>query len=106
MRERPLQQAVVLAREHSDINGEVRSFAAAVPVRKDGHLETVSVTMRVESRAEELCSASGAISGFLEVTAIVGDFPKQSAVLGSGKFLDATPQLPQLESLPRNEAAE
>lgn len=54
VRERPLQQAVVLTREHSDIDGEVCSFAAAVPVRKEGHLETVSIAMRVENGAEKL----------------------------------------------------
>lgn len=94
MRERPLQQAVILAREHPDVDRQVRSFTTAVPVREDGHLETVSVAMRVESRAEELRSAIGAVSGLLEVTAVVGDLPKQSAVLGSGKFLYATPQVP------------
>lgn len=90
MRERPLQQAVILARENSDVDGQVRSFTAAVPVRENGDLETVSILMRVESRAEELRIAIG-VSGFLEVTAVVGDFPKQSAVLVSGEFFDATP---------------
>lgn len=106
MRERPLQQAIVLAREHSDVDRQVRSFTAAVPIREDGDLETVSIAMRVESRAKELRSAVGAVSGLLEVTAVVGDFPKQTAVLVSGKFLYATPQLPQLESLPIHKAAE
>lgn len=52
--ERPLQQTVVLAREHSDVHRQVRSFSTAVPVREDGHLETVSVAMGVERGAEEL----------------------------------------------------
>lgn len=54
VRERPLQQAVILSREHPNVDGQVRSFSAAIPVREDGHLKTVSVAMGVESGAEEL----------------------------------------------------
>lgn len=54
VRERPLQQAIILAWEQSDVDRQVGSFTTAVPVREDGHLETVSIAMRVESRTEEL----------------------------------------------------
>lgn len=106
MRERPLQQAIVLTQEHSDVDRQVRSFTTAVAVRENRDLETVSVAMRVEGRAEELRSAVGAVSGVLEMTAVVGYFPKQSAVLVSGKLLNATPELPEFESLPIHNAAD
>lgn len=94
VRERPLQQAIILAREHSDVERQVCSFTTAITIREHGYLKTVSITMRVECRAEELWSAIRAVSGLLEVTAIVGDFPKQRAILVSGKFFYTTPQVP------------
>ena len=84
----------------SDVNGQVGALTTAITIGEGRDLEAVTVTMWIESRTEELQATAGPAPGLLHMAAVVRDFPEQSAVLASREFLHATPQLPQLKSLP------
>lgn len=56
--EGPLQEVVVLPRQHADVDGQVGAFAAPVAVQESRYLQLVAVAVRVEGRAEELVVAS------------------------------------------------
>lgn len=77
--EGPLQQVVVLSRQHPDVDGQVGALAAAVPVQEGRHLQLVAVAVGVERRAEELVIAPEL--GFLEFARVVTDFPDEDAVV-------------------------
>lgn len=101
--ERPLQQVVVLSGQHSDVDGQVGAFAAAVAVEERRHLQLVAVAVSVERGAEELVITSD--FGLLEFTGIVIQLPDQDAVMAHGQLLHLPPQLQDLLALTAHQVA-
>lgn len=92
--EGPLQQAVVLSRQHADVDGEVGALAAAVTVQEGRHLQLVAIAVGVEGRAEELVVASE--FGLLEFAGVVVELPDENTVVTDGQLLHLPPQLQDL----------
>ncbi len=99
--EGPLQQAVVLAGQHADVDGQMRAFAATVAVQEGGHLELVAIAVRVEGRAEELVVV--AQFGLLQLARVVGQFPDENAVVTHRQLLHFTSQLHDFLPLPSHQ---
>lgn len=92
--EGPLQQVVVLSRQHADVDGEVGALAAAVAVQEGRHLQLVAIAVSVEGRAEELVVASE--FGLLEFAGVVIELPDENAVVTDRQLLHLPPQLQDL----------
>lgn len=101
--EGPLQQVVVLSRQHPDVDGQVGALAAAVPVQEGRHLQLVAVAVGVERRAEELVVAPE--FGLLEFARVVADFPDEDAVVADGQLLHLSPKLQDLLPLATHQVA-
>ena len=101
--EGPLQQVVVLAGQHADVDGQVRALAAAVAVEERRHLQLVAVAVRVERRAEELVVV--AQLGLLQLAGVVAQLPDEHAVVADRQLLHLAPQLQDLLALPAHQAA-
>lgn len=99
--EGPLQQVVVLSRQHPDVDGQMGAFSAAVPIQEGRHLQLVAVAVGVEGRAEELVVASEL--GFLEFAGVVIDFPDENPVVADRQFLHLPSKLHDLLSLAANQ---
>lgn len=92
--EGPLQQAVVLSRQHADVDGEVGAFAAAVTIEKSRHLQLVAVAVGVKGRAEELVVTSE--FSLLEFAGVVVELPDENTIVTDGQLLHLPPQLQDL----------
>lgn len=101
--EGPLQQVVVLAGQHADVDGEVGALAAAVAVEEGRHLQLVAVAVGVEWRAEELVVAPQL--GLLQLAGVVAELPDQDAVVADGQLLHLPPQLKDLLPLAPHQVA-
>lgn len=101
--EGPLQQVVVLAGQHADVDGEVGALAAAVAVEEGRHLQLVAVAVGVEGRAEELVVAPQL--GLLQLAGVVAELPDEDAVVADGQLLHLPPQLQDLLPLAPHQVA-
>lgn len=103
VREGPFQQVVVLAGQHADVDGQMRSLAAAVSVEESRYLQLVAVAVRVEGGAEELVVV--AKFGLLQLPRIVGELPDENAVVADRQLLHFPSQLQDFLSLAAHQGA-
>ena len=75
--ERPLEQVVVFADEHVDVDGDVRAFAGAVAAQERRRSHAIAAATRVERRAENVAVVRG---GRGETRRYVCDLPQHRAV--------------------------